>query len=151
MVISEKSDKLLPVPEVGKFYHFWDDGKTGVSRHYICKVESIIKPEEAKTIIFNSDALQRPMSLYEIWKNEVKECDWLYAEETDCILKISCPKYDDNFLYAARTKNGGFFTVNVQSFWQSGRIDITNEIYDSVIESHKKGGYDYSAYESQTY
>lgn len=25
----KKSDKMLPVPEVGELYHFWDDGKTG--------------------------------------------------------------------------------------------------------------------------
>ena len=30
------------IPEVGKFYHFWDDGKCGVSRHYIAKCEEII-------------------------------------------------------------------------------------------------------------
>ena len=46
-------DKMKPVPEVGKQYHFWDDGKSSPSRHYICRCERIIKTKkEAKTIMF---------------------------------------------------------------------------------------------------
>ena len=45
---------LKPIPEVGKFYHFFDDGKTSASRHYICKVERIVPFEEAKNIILNT-------------------------------------------------------------------------------------------------
>ena len=33
---------IKDLPEVGQYYHFWDDGKTGPSRHYICRVEKII-------------------------------------------------------------------------------------------------------------
>ena len=33
--------------EIGKFYHFWDDGKSSISRHYLCKCEGIITLEEA--------------------------------------------------------------------------------------------------------
>ena len=31
--------------QIGKLYHFWDDGKSAVSRHYICKCENIITLE----------------------------------------------------------------------------------------------------------
>ena len=39
------------IPEVGKFYHFWDDGKCGVSRHYIAKCEEIIPIKSAETYL----------------------------------------------------------------------------------------------------
>ena len=39
------------IPEVGKFYHFWDDGKCGVSRHYIAKCEEIIPIKFAETYL----------------------------------------------------------------------------------------------------
>ena len=40
-----------PLPEVGKLYHFWDDGKSSPSRHYICKVERIVPYNEAENIV----------------------------------------------------------------------------------------------------
>jgi hypothetical protein len=34
--------------EIGKFYHFWDDAKSSISRHYLCKCEGIITLEESE-------------------------------------------------------------------------------------------------------
>jgi len=80
--------KLLPIPTVGEYYHFWDDGKSAVSRHYIAKVERIISIDEAKVLMFDAlDEDEQPikMSLYEIWEQETKSCYWLYATETECL------------------------------------------------------------------
>ena len=33
---------MKPIPNIGEYYHFWDDGKTSLSRHYICRCERII-------------------------------------------------------------------------------------------------------------
>ena len=41
------------VPEVGKKYHFFDDGKISPSRHYIAQVEQIIDMKEARRISLN--------------------------------------------------------------------------------------------------
>lgn len=118
------------VPKVGNYYHFWDDGKTGPSRHYICKCEKIIRIKEAKSImIHTSDNI----SLYDIWKEQVEKYNWIYAKETDYFIEISCPTYDDNHLYAVRTKDGGWFTLNIQSWWQDGTLDVTGEIYENVL------------------
>ena len=133
------------LPKIGKFYHFWDDGKTSVSRHYICKCERILTTEEAKNIIVTvpewdfdkNENNFNDMSLYEQWKDEVLNHDWLYAVDTDYFIECSCPKYDEYNLWFVRTKDGGWFSMNVQNSWQSGRLDIDEKIFDSIIQEIK--------------
>ena len=128
------------VPKVGEYYHFWDDGKTGPSRHYICKIENIIKIKDAKNILVNvpeynittHENVFCDVTLYDRWQYQVKEYDWLYSTDTDYIIEISCPNYDENNLYAVRTKDGGWFTIDVHSWWQSGRLDVTGKIFEDV-------------------
>ena len=134
------------IPEVGKFYHFWDGGKQSISRHYICKCERIITPEEAKNIkvevshwdFESKSEYKEIMSLYERWKKEVYECDWLYSDDTDYFIECSCPKYDDNNIWFVRTKYDGWFSINIQSCWQAGRLDIDESIFNSIIEELEK-------------
>ena len=146
--------KLKPIPEVGKSYHFWDDGKTSVSRHYICKVERIVPFEEAKNIILSTPRGENDiyengkfenvfinMSLEDIWKEEVRQCDWLYEKETDYFIEASCPVYDDNNLWFARTKYGGWFSMNIQSWWQSGALDVDENIFTNIVEFWKNDKY----------
>ena len=69
-------------PEIGKEYHFWDDGKVSPSRHYICKVVDIISLEQAKEIMLEftqfegtideEDNIFPRMSLYDIWMYQKK-------------------------------------------------------------------------------
>lgn len=133
------------LPKIGEFYHFWDDGKTSVSRHYICKCERILTTEEAKDIIVTvpewdfdkNENNFNDMSLYEQWKDEVLNHDWLYAVDTDYFIECSCPKYDEDNLWFVRTKDGGWFSMNVQNSWQSGRLDIDEKIFDSIIQEIK--------------
>lgn len=144
---------LKPIPEVGKFYHFFDDGKTSASRHYICKVERIVPFEESKNIILSTPRGENidengkfenvfiNMSLEDIWKEEVQQCDWLYEKETDYFLEVSCPVYDDNNLWFARTKYGGWFSMDIQSWWQSGELDVDGNIFEDVVEFWKNDKY----------
>ncbi len=136
-----------PLPEVGKFYHFFDDGKTSPSRHYICKCERIVTAEEAKNITVKvpgenhtkDNPVYETLSLYDHWHdNEMPTHDWLYATETDYFIECSCPVYDDFNLWFVRTKEGGWFSMNVQSWWQSGRLDVTNEIFENVTSYIKE-------------
>lgn len=135
--------KELPI--VGQEYHFWDDGKTSTSRHYICKCERIITPEEAKSIIVTvpewdydkNENIFNEISLYEQWKIEILNCDWLYAKDTDYFVECSCPKYDTDNLWFVRTKDGGWFSMDVQNSWQGGRLDIDGSIYKNIIKDVK--------------
>ena len=135
------------IPEVGKFYHFWDDGKSSPSRHYICKVERVITPEEAKDIMVavtdwdfdENGEVKRVTSLYDHWKEEaVPNHDWLYANDTDCFVEASCPRYDENNLWFARTKDGGWFSMDIQSSWQGGTLDIDGSVYDYNTKYYQK-------------
>lgn len=123
-------------PEIGKEYHFWDDGKSSPSRHYICKVIDIISLEQAKEIIleftqfypmcdyFNQhfkgiideeNGIFPKMSLYDIWMCQKETYDWIFADKTPYFVKISIPTYDDNDLYCACVKYGGWFSLDIQS------------------------------------
>lgn len=162
-VIMNKEYKLEPIPEVGKEYHFWDDGKSSPSRHYICRCERVIKPQEAKKI--NFDLLYYPhgtktdipipytKSLYDIWKDAVIDHYWLMAEDTDAFVEVSCPSYDENNLWAARTKFGGWFTLDIQSSWQGGDIDVTGEKFKNIVEQcYDDGDWDLAEeYKEETY
>lgn len=157
---------LKQIPNIGEFYHFWDDGKTSPSRHYICKCERIITPEEAKSIIVTvpewdydkNENIFNEIPLYEQWKIEVLNCDWLYAKDTDYFVECSCPKYDEDNLWFVRTKDGGWFSMNVQNSWQGGRLDIDGSIYENIINDIKEHSEYYSkpefiieAYENEKY
>lgn len=150
---------MEPTPVVGEFYHFWDDGKSSVSRHYIAKVEKIISLDEAKNLFTETegeDGEMTSISLYDTWKLEKTRCDFLYAQDTECIIECSIPKYDDDPIYFVRTKDGGWFSVDFSNWWQGGRLDVTGEKYKSIIEYYENDNeFDNTeiieAYKSQTY
>lgn len=143
-------------PEIGKEYHFWDDGKISPSRHYICKVIDIISLEQAKEIMleftqyymcdyFNQhfegiideeNGIFPIMSLYDIWMCQKESCDWVYANETPYFVKISIPTYDDNDLYCACVKYGGWFSLDIQTSWQGGTLDVDNKVWNYVMEGY---------------
>lgn len=136
-------DKLKPAPKVGEYYHFWDDGKTSQSRHYICKCERVLNNKKAKKEIVkisNWDFVKNKefftdVSLFDFWKNNVvPNHKWLFDTETDYFVECSCPKYDENNLWFVRTKDGGWFSMNIQNGWQGGELDVTGEIFDSIID-----------------
>lgn len=151
MTTKQKKQTFKPVPEVGKEYHFWDDGKSSSSRHYICRCERVVKSiKEAKAIKFtlrkyenflkDSPYTEYEVSLYDVWKDSVKKHNWLIAEDTDAFVEISCPNYDENKLWAVRTKDGGWFTLDIQSSWQGGDVDVTGEKFNNIIEQYEDEG-----------
>jgi len=129
--------KRKRIPSVGELLHFWDDGKSSPSRHYICKVERIVPISQADSIQFDVTDYDtdKPTkrSLRDIWVSEKKSCDWLYAYKTDVFIEASCPKYDEHNLWFARTKDGGFFSMDIQNSWQSGRLDVDGEKFKEMV------------------
>jgi hypothetical protein len=146
---------MKPIPEVGKYYHFWDDGKKSPSRHYIVRIERILPVlDSVKTLVPYLDPDLEELvdrSLWDIWNQEKLEIDWIFSDKTDYFIEVSCPKYDKNDLWFARTKEGGWFSMNIQSSWQAGRLDVTGEIYESVIDDAKQHGWNIEAYTEETY
>ncbi len=136
---------MIRIPNVGEFIHFWDDGKVGLGRHYICKIERVIQPSEADKIIlrtYNHDLeMWLEMDLKSIWEIERDDHDWLYANETDVFIEASCPKFDKDNLWFVRTKEGGFFSMDIQNSWQGGELDTEETIFKNVIKSWKEDEY----------
>ena len=64
--------------------------------------------------------------IIDTWHRERDNHHWLYNkdEETDCFIEISVPEYDEYNLWAVRTKWGYFFTMDIQSSWQGGVLDV---------------------------
>jgi hypothetical protein len=133
---------MIRIPNVGEFIHFWDDGKVGLGRHYICKIERIVPFSEADKIklkAFDSDLGESvEKDLKSIWELERDDYDWLYANETDVFIEASCPKFDKYNLWFVRTKSGGFFSMDIQNYWQGGQLDTEETILKNVIKSWKE-------------
>ncbi len=134
--------KRKPIPELGKQYHFWDDGKCGPGRHYICQVSKIFLPDQAKTYMVRTPNLDVPWdttepvwelrTLWDVWKEQVKLCSWIYSRTSDRFVEALCPVYDDNPIWFVRTRRGSWFSLDIQSSWQGGILDVDSEIWNRV-------------------
>ena len=109
---------VLGLPEIGKTYNCFDDGKISKSRMYQVTIDEIIPFEEADN------------ELLELWKEEGLPSDWLF-EKTDYFIKFTSTEFEDepNGVFA-RTKNGGWFGLG--NFWNSGRLDIDGSLTESL-------------------
>lgn len=146
---------MKPIPEIGKEYYFFDDGKISVSRCYKAKVLRIIPYDECEEVfdVYDYDCDQKiPKTLKEIHKEEINNHlqssnftvlngsdttpgkPWLYAEETDYFVECEIPGYDEHNIWFARTVNGGWFSMDIESSWQSGELDVDGSKYKSVKE-----------------
>ena len=115
--------KLQPVPEVGKEYHAFDDGKIRPSRLEHVKIVEVIPFKECWDF-----------ALLSSWNTEVAECDWLYAKETDYFVKAYCKEPNTGAQWFVRTVDGGWFSLG---FWGS-RLDVDGSLYEKMIENYGK-------------
>ncbi len=95
--------------EIGKIYNYFDDGKIRESRKRPVLINKIIPFNE-----INEDVLKD-------WEDDVEECDWLYAKETDYFIEGILDISDDckKTIYFVRTLNDGWFSLG----WWAGRLD----------------------------
>ena len=160
------NNKILP--EVGKKYHFFDDGKLHMQRHYIATVLRIVPFDEAKDIIVKEfdynlvnddnktdEECLVDQCIIDTWHRERDDHHWLYNkdEETDCFIEISVPEYDEYNLWAVRTKWGYFFTMDIQSSWQGGVLDVDGSHFNEFkrtlewYNTHENSNIDISQFE----
>ena len=139
------------VPQVGEKLHFFDDGKVGDSRHYMAVVTHVLTPEQAKSVFIDAISFcechsidfeeNKSLSLLDVHAEEVKCCDWIFAEQTDYFIACSIPEFDNHIIWFVRKKDGGWFSMDIQSDWQGGYLDIDGECYQRMVDE----GYTYSA------
>lgn len=116
--IADVSGSVLGLPEIGKTYNCFDDGKIRESRMYQVTINEIIPFEKADK------------QLLELWENEGLSSYWLF-DKTDYFIKFTSNEFVDepNGVFA-RTKDGGWFGLG--NYWNSGRLDIDNSLTESL-------------------
>ena len=143
---------IAQVPQIGKTYKFYDDGKA--SREYDAIVKRIISKTDAKTIMFKARLDENnklstyynkeldneyifEKSLHDIWRNEIKGTNWLLAENTDYLIECSIPDYDEYPIWFVRTRTNDWFSLNIQSDWQGGLLDTDGMMAKRINYKHK--------------
>ena len=128
------------IPTVGKNYNFYDGGKISDTRQYFAKCTEIIDVNEAKgTLIRTSypydtsrdDNNEYDETLYNVWRGNIEYsenmCINLYSNETDYFIRCEIPEYDDNDIWFVRGEDGRWWSLEIQSSWQCGLLDVDCE------------------------
>ena len=103
---------MKDIPEIGKEYNCFDDGKISPSRLYTVNIKEIIPFREIDEETLN------------LWKDQTNNCNWLFAKITDVFVKTeNSDKENETFV---RTIDGGWFSIG--GFLEGGRLDITGEL-----------------------
>lgn len=100
------------IPKVGLSYNCFDDGKINHSRLYTVIVKKVIpfNKIDKKTL--------------KNWLEEVKQCYWLYAKETDYFIKTENEEKEIEIF--VRTIDGSWFSIG--GFLNCGRLDIDGKL-----------------------
>lgn len=120
-VLYSRKKHMKPVPEVGKKYHCFDDGKIRFSRHFIIQVDEVLGYIQFK---------KKYPKEFERYVEEVKRCYWLYSTHSDKFIITHKGENDELGVYV-RTKQGGWFGAG--TWWNSAVLDATGELWDNLI------------------
>jgi hypothetical protein len=107
-----------PVPEVGKTYNCFDDGKIRESRRYELTVKKVIPFAEID------------MATKCYWIEQVADTDWLLAQKTDffIISESSQPGMEECEI-SVRDIYGGWFGIG--DWFGMGRLDVEGKLWES--------------------
>lgn len=147
---------MKPVPKANEQYPLFDDGKLNETRLYYGEVLRVLTPEEAKDekVLRLEKLTEGPStskddyglverSLVDVWKDEVPKADFLFSPETDYFIEVSAPEYDENNLWFVRTKEGGWFSMDIQSDWQGCELDIDGSLLEEMRRNYEEiSGYE---------
>ena len=139
-VLYDNKKQLQPIPEVGKRYHCFDDGKIRFSRDYVMKVKEVLNYMEFK---------RKYPKLFKTYVIEAKQHYWIYSRRTDKFIVLE-PEENrteyNNIEIAVRTKDGGWFTFS-NSALCCGTLDVTGELWDDLVKIIDK--FDYTQEEKE--
>lgn len=101
------------LPEIGKTYIYFDDGKIRESRKYNVVIKEIIPFDkiDEKTL--------------EFWKKKVKDCYWLFSPNTDYFIKgeLDLDEKIENVVFV-KTIDDEWFSLG----WWGGTLDVDGEL-----------------------
>ena len=120
-VLYSHKKHLKPIPEVGKKYHCFDDGKITFSRHFIIQVDEVLGHQQFK---------KRYPNEFKAYRKAVKGHYWLYSTHSDKFIITHKGENDELGVYV-RTKQGEWFGIG--DLWNSAVLDVTRELWDGLV------------------
>ena len=120
-VLYSRKKHMQPVPEVGRRYHCFDDGKITFSRHFIIQVDEVLGHQQFK---------KKYPKEFELYREAVKGHYWLYSTHSDKFIITHKGENDELGVYV-RTKQGGWFGIGF--YWNSAELDVTGKSWDELI------------------
>lgn len=125
------------IPTVGKCYNFYDGGKISDTRQYLAKCIEIIDVKEAEGALIRTNYpydisrddydYEYDETLYNVWRGNIEYYEHTFSNETDYFIRCEIPEYDDNDIWFVRGKDGRWWSLDIQSDWQCGLLDVDNE------------------------
>ena len=118
------SDHSMPLPEIGKTYFAYDDGKIRVTREYQVKVLDILTYK------------QLPKEIKRLWRQRAIESYWLFSPKSDYFIKAVRLEVDNGKeQYFARTHGNTWFGVSNTGDWDyCGELDTDGSLYKQAHE-----------------
>ena len=142
---------MKTIPKIGERYPLFDDGKLNNTRLYYGDVLRVLTPEEAKDEkVLRLEQLTEGLStskddyglversLVEVWMDEIKKADFLFSPETDYFVEVTSPEYDEHNLWFVRTKEGGWFSMDIQSDWQGCELDVDGSLLEEMERRYEE-------------
>jgi len=105
--------------EINKTYDYFDDGKIRESRRLPVTIREIIPFSE-----IDKETLVQ-------WQNEVEDCDWLYAKETDYFIKGDLQLSDnevEKIVFVRTLADNRWFSIG----WWGGVLDVDGALLASI-------------------
>lgn len=139
------------MPEIGKVYAFFDDGKVGAMRQFTAMVTRILtmedamdkkiygKPLNGKEIedwVVNHCKGEYWHSLYDYWMAAKYSSNWhenMYQEPI-YFIELAIPRYDNHLLYAVPAFDHGWWTFSLYDDWESGELDVEREKIEYYLD-----------------
>lgn len=122
-VIYSRKKHLEPIPEVGKEYHCFDDGKITPSRHYIIQVDEVLGYCQFK---------KKYPTYFKQYIKVAKSHYWLYSRSSDKFI-ITYKGENNEFAVYVRTKQGGWFGIG--SLYNCGDLDVSGKLWNIMLRN----------------
>lgn len=140
------------LPEVGKEYYFYDDGKVSISRQYKVRITDIIPFSEAKNRVYcvtgkdiinqlNEYNLEAP-TYDKIWENAKINYPWIFTKDTDYI--VIGEFIDNNPSWNTNENYDMLFGISEYGWYTfddyyNGRLDVDWHLTKELNEQYKTG------------
>ena len=138
------------LPEVGKEYYFYDDGKVSISRQYKVRITDIIPFSEAKNRVYcvtGKDIINQ-LNRYnfeaptydKIWEKSKIDYPWIFTKDTDYI--VIARYVGDNpawFIYENYDMLFGQSGCGWYTFddYYNGRLDVDGSLTEQIKNYEK--------------